>query len=197
MGTSRMLNSMAGRRDAIVWAGITLLGLLALGAQAYALITKNTHSSQSPTLATIVPEYAAPAQAIPTLDSTFNREQAAHLLVKAIIQIESGGDPQKMGRAGERGLMQVMPKTWSDVTTTMFGTPQPFDHAFDPELNKKVGTLYLQHLQQFLYDHHDQWDSDLRTLLFACYNAGPRAVLRAGVRLRKPSPKYPRLRGPS
>ena len=180
-----MLNLIAGRRDAAIWAGITLLGLMALGAQALSVLSKVTQSKQGPLLATIVPEYAAPAQAIPTIDSTFNREQAANSLVEALIQIESGGDSKKVGRAGERGLMQVMPNTWSEVTRDLYGAPRPFDHAFDPVLNRKVGTVYLKQMQEFLYDHQELWGSDLRTLLFACYNAGPTTVLRAGFKYEK------------
>ena len=59
---------------------------------------------------------AAPAQATAILDA----EQNAARLVDAIIQIESNGDATKVGRHGERGLMQIKAGTWRDMTTRLF-----------------------------------------------------------------------------
>lgn len=103
----------------------------------------------------------------------------ADLLVEAIIQVESAGDPLKIGTLGERGLMQIKPETWRQVTRRVWGTSKSFDAAFDPELNVRVGRAYLVELQRFLVEHRSEWKSDERALLLACYNVGPNRVKRA------------------
>lgn len=105
----------------------------------------------------------------PTLDI----EQNASRLVDAIIQIESNGDPRKVGRHGERGLMQIKSGTWSDMTARLFGKPLSFDRAFDPALNRRVGTAYLAFLQERILPRQAEWKADERALLLAAYNAGP------------------------
>lgn len=102
------------------------------------------------------------------------------LFVEAIIQIESGGKPNVVGKAGERGLMQIKPETWGEVTQALYGRSVPFSRAFEPELNRKVGQAYLRMLCTFLYEHQSLWKSDLRSLLLACYNAGPTHVREMG-----------------
>jgi soluble lytic murein transglycosylase-like protein len=106
------------------------------------------------------------------------------LLVDAIEQVESGGNPRCVGRAGERGIMQIKRETWNHVTRRMFGQRVPFDQAFDPELNDKVARAYLAEIQDILYQHRSRWKADERALLLACYNAGPNAVKAAGFDLR-------------
>jgi len=111
-------------------------------------------------------------------------ERATDLLIDAVIQIESGGNPRKVGGVGERGLMQIRESTWREVTQRHFGNNIPFNRAFDPELNRRVGRLYLGDLQAFLYQHRDHWRADLRSLLLAAYNAGPERLRTAGFDLR-------------
>ncbi len=106
-------------------------------------------------------------------------------LVAAIIQVESGGRPYLVGAAGERGLMQIMPDAWNDMTRQLFGRPQPFEMAFDRTMNVEVGRRYLAFLQQFLYARREEWQSDERSLLLACYNGGPRRVAAAGFDLQQ------------
>ncbi|MCC5846622.1 MAG: lytic transglycosylase domain-containing protein [Verrucomicrobia bacterium] len=105
------------------------------------------------------------------------------LLVEAIVQIESAGNPTLVGGVGERGLMQIREGTWREVTRRHYGQAIPFDRAFEPELNRRVGRLYLGDLQAFLYRHRDEWSADMRSLLFAAYNAGPRRVKNGGFTL--------------
>ena len=107
-------------------------------------------------------------------------ERNAASLVDAIIQIESNGDPRMVGRHGERGLMQIKSGTWRDMTTRLFGKPLPFDQAFDPALNRRVGTAYLAFLQERLLPRQAEWKADERALLLAAYNAGPGRLLKAG-----------------
>jgi len=97
-------------------------------------------------------------------------------LVEAVIQVESGGNPRKVGRAGERGLMQIKADTWREVTKRLYGRAIPFDQAFDPALNRIVGRTYLEELRGFLGRNSAKWKTDERSLLLACYNAGPTRV---------------------
>ena len=113
-------------------------------------------------------------------DRNISAEEAADHMVEAVIQLESQGDPTRVGSMGERGLMQIMEGTWAEVTERHYGQAIHFNRAFEPELNTRVGRLYLGDLQVYLYRHRDKWESDLRSLLFACYNAGPERVKQAG-----------------
>lgn len=110
----------------------------------------------------------------------FPEELVARLLVDSVVQIESGGQADQVGRQGERGLMQIMEATWIDMTSDLYGDALPFHHAFDPEINRRVGTAYLALLHRFLLAHRNLWRADERSLLLACYNAGPGKVASEG-----------------
>ena len=106
-------------------------------------------------------------------------------LVDAIIQVESQGNPQCVGSTGERGLMQIRLTTWRETTRELFGRPLPFNQAFDPELNRRVGRAYLAHLQEHIAEHREHWRSDERSLLIAAYNAGPTCLRQKGFNLQR------------
>ncbi len=116
---------------------------------------------------------------------TADIEQNAALLVEAIIQIESNGDARMVGSHGERGLMQIRAGTWRDMTTRLFDKPLPFDQAFDPALNRRVGTAYLAFLQERILLRQAEWKSDERSLLLAAYNAGPGRLIQSGFNLAR------------
>lgn len=80
-------------------------------------------------------------------------------LVHALIEIESGYQPDATSPKGAAGLMQLMPAT---VTRYEVGDP------FDPEANVNAGTHYLRRLLD---------EFGLRGAL-AAYNAGEGAVRR-------------------
>ncbi|MBI2505150.1 MAG: lytic transglycosylase domain-containing protein [Candidatus Latescibacteria bacterium] len=79
-------------------------------------------------------------------------------LVRAVIYVESGGNPRAVSRAGAAGLMQLMPATASKLGV---------GDRFDPEQNIASGTRYLRSLL-------DRFHST-EVALWA-YNAGPEAV---------------------
>ena len=112
-----------------------------------------------------------------SIDST-PVSSTADLLVDAVVMIESGGEADVLGAAGERGLMQIMPGTWEETTEKMFGNPIPFSRAFEPSLNREVGAYYLGEIQNWLKRHQSDWNSDLRSLILASYNAGFTTVMR-------------------
>ena len=82
-------------------------------------------------------------------------------LIRAIIQVESGFDPEAVSHKGARGLMQLHPQTAADLAVR---------DTFDPAENIFGGVRYLRHL-------HERFRGDLR-LTLAAYNAGPEAVVR-------------------
>ena len=125
-----------------------------------------------------LPRFSADASpaAVPAVPDV---EQNAALLVDAIIQIESNGDARMVGRHGERGLMQLKAGTWRDMTARLFGAPLSFDRAFEPALNRRVGTAYLAWLQGVILPRRAEWRSDERSLLLAAYNAGPGRLIRS------------------
>lgn len=83
------------------------------------------------------------------------------LLLAAVVEAESGFDPDAVSPRGARGLMQLMPATAADMGAA---------HPTDPGANVRAGARYLRQLLR-------RFDDDLE-LALAAYNAGPGNVLR-------------------
>jgi hypothetical protein len=119
-------------------------------------------------------------EAMPVEEPPRPGEDPARLFVEAIVQVESAGNPDCVGNAGERGLMQIKSATWREITALLYTEPIDFERAFEPGLNREVGQAYLASLAEFLRVRQSAWQADMRTLLAACYNAGPTRVRDAG-----------------
>jgi len=84
-------------------------------------------------------------------------------LVRAVVKVESGGNPEAVSRKGAMGLMQLMPETAVEMGVTK---------VFDPQENLDAGVRQLRTLLV-------RYNGDLDRAL-AAYNAGAGAVDRAG-----------------
>jgi soluble lytic murein transglycosylase len=88
-------------------------------------------------------------------------------LVKAIIWKESRFDPRAEGRAGEIGLMQVLPSTAGDWAQAVGRRNVSAVDLYDPRTNIEAGAWYLRRGLNFWKDC-----SDPLPFALAEYNAG-------------------------
>ena len=80
--------------------------------------------------------------------------------IRAVIAVESAGDPRAVSHAGAMGLMQVMPGTWAALRQQhALG-----DDPFDPRDNILAGTAYLR----AMLDRYGNTGA-----MLAAYHAGP------------------------
>ncbi len=81
------------------------------------------------------------------------RSASAHgvdpvILVAAVIETESGWDPDAKSGQGARGLMQLMPETAQDMVNKglVDGSLYSADDLEDPAVNIEFGSAYLSYL---------------------------------------------------
>ena len=95
------------------------------------------------------------------------QHQLDPMLVKAVVWRESRFDPQKVGTAGERGLMQVSEKAASEWAAENKVENFRADDLFEAKTNLEAGSWYLHRAME-------RWKSQSDPIPFALaeYNAG-------------------------
>lgn len=93
------------------------------------------------------------------INTTAEKYNLPPSLLSAVIQQESGFNPNAVSSAGAQGLMQLMPSTAQSLGVS---------NAFDPAQNVDAGASYLRQLL-------NQFGGSV-PLALAAYNAGPGAV---------------------
>jgi soluble lytic murein transglycosylase-like protein len=79
--------------------------------------------------------------------------------IRSVMRVESAGDVRARSRTGAMGLMQIMPRTWSELRAQYdFGSD-----PYDPHDNILAGAAYLREM-------HDRYGAPG---FLAAYNVGP------------------------
>jgi len=101
------------------------------------------------------------------VSSVAAEHQLDPMLVKAVVWRESRFDREKVGSAGERGLMQLSPKAANEWARENKIADFKLDQLFDPKTNLEAGSWYLRRAV-------DHWQTEADPLPFALaeYNAG-------------------------
>ena len=85
---------------------------------------------------------------------------------------ESTNDPKKIGKKGERGLMQIRLLAWREVEKER----NYHEHVSDPMANTEVGINYLLWIDKKLEKNYDGWGKltpkEKRKMVLSAYNAG-------------------------
>ncbi len=99
------------------------------------------------------------------------KQRVDPMLIKAVIWRESSFHPDKVGKNGERGLMQVTEAAAKDWARIQKDDTFVVNELFDPRKNIEVGTWYLKQALQ-------RWSAKDDPIPFALaeYNAGKKRV---------------------
>lgn len=113
----------------------------------------------------IVMKYMYPSQYEDYVEKYCKEYGIRESMVMAVINCESGFDPEAVSEKGATGLMQLTEPTFLHIQKMLGEEDVEYSvDAKDPETNIKYGTRYLKYLSE-------QFDSDSVAVL-AAYNAG-------------------------
>lgn len=132
---------------------VVSLGIVAVLLIAGGVVHADPVAAAPPTIATTVDPFAV------FVAEASQRFGIPASWIRAVMQVESGGDVRALSPKGAMGLMQIMPETWAALRSRYDLGADPYD-AHD---NILAGAAYLREL-------HDRYGSPG---FLAAYNAGP------------------------
>jgi len=156
------------RASALPWTGAsTVAGWHRLGTTmriAAILVSLATAANGATTAPTMPPSTPPTAQSHGApitgfVDDAARRFSIPAAWIRAVMLVESAGNPMAVSPKGAMGLMQIMPQTWADLRARYHLGADPFD----PHDNILAGAAYLREL----YDRFGAVG------FLAAYNAGP------------------------
>lgn len=136
-------------------------------------------SSPRPRLLGLLENSPGYTRALPLVQEVARQIGLDAQLMVALIAAESGFDPRAVSPKGAIGLMQLMPGTAERYGVRADNSTSQRERLMQPETNVRTGALFLRDLLLMFPGRID--------LVLAAYNAGPGAVMRAGLRI----PDYP------
>ena len=87
---------------------------------------------------------------------------------------ESRLNPDARSHAGAMGVMQFMPRTWTECTLALGLNVSPYN----PKASIICGGWYMQRMGR-MWDRRGRTDDQVWHLALASYNAGPGSILKA------------------
>lgn len=102
---------------------------------------------------------------LPLVETAATKYDVPLSLILGVIEVESSFNPDAESPVGARGLMQLMPRTATDIAVKLNLSTYDLD---DPQFNIEAGTYYLSYLL-------NRFRGDTRYAL-AAYNSGPARV---------------------
>jgi hypothetical protein len=139
----------SGKGAPVRMAVILLSGLL-YGVAIPAIVLAQTRSVAHPSARDLYGDHIAEAA---------QRFELPAAWIRAVMRVESDGDPRALSPKGAIGLMQIMPETWAELRVRY----RLGDDPYDPHDNIIAGAAYIREL----FDRYGspEW--------VAAYNAGP------------------------
>ncbi len=137
---------------------------------------------------TNAPAYSSPKtlefQESPNIADPKREYPITQEFIAALIKRESRGNPKAVSDKGAAGIMQIMPETWAEQTRKLYGRELPFSQAYNPQVNKEVGTNYLREIHETLATNLPGYPQkpvhEKQALIAASYNGGQTRLLRKG-----------------
>ncbi len=113
---------------------------------------------------TAVKKHIFPAEYLQHVEKYASEYNIPEYIILSIIKVESDFDPNATSSAGAMGLMQMLPATFTWLTSfEHLNENLSYYKLYDPEVSIRYGTYYLQYLFEKFHD----WDT-----VFAAYNGG-------------------------